>query len=128
MNNNQIIETFFLDFQDLVDSFDESLVSLQLPSSVIAIKNKLVKIKYFAVDTLITTSFLESPELTQKSPYLTQKIASYVPFNRCATSFQDFYSINSNVTKLTFRLHSGGEYVSFVNPINAFLVLEIFSV
>jgi hypothetical protein len=125
--NNQLIETFFINFQDFVNLDDDSKVVLQLPSSIIALKNKLVKIKYFAVDTLITTSFLESLELTQKSPYLIHKIASYVPFNRCATSFQDFYSINSNITKLTFRLFSNGNYVSFTDQINAFLVLEIFS-
>jgi hypothetical protein len=123
--NDSVLETFFINFQEFLNPDDDSQVILSLPSSIVAAKNKFIKIKYFAVDTLITTSFLESKELTQKSQYLDHKIASYIPFNRCATSFQDVYSINSNITKLTFRLFSGGQYVSFTDQVNAFLVLEV---
>jgi hypothetical protein len=123
--NSEIINTFFIDFQEFADPNDPTTVVYNLPSSVIAQKNKLVKIKFWAVESLTTPSFLFSPELTLKYPYLSNLTAGYIPFKQSATPFQDSYSISSNVTKLTFRVLSDNVFQAVVDPINAYLVFDI---
>jgi hypothetical protein len=120
-----VIATFFINFQEFVDPNDQTLVIFPLPSSIVALKNKLIKIKYFAVDFITTTSFLYSPELTLQSPYLSNLTASYVPFKNNSTSFQDFYSINSNIMKLTFKILSNKVFQPIVDQINAYTVIEV---
>jgi hypothetical protein len=126
-NSLTLVETFYINFQEYVSQDDPTTVIYYLPSSIVALKNKSVKIKYFTVDALNTTSFLFCPELTLKSPYLSNFIASYVPFKQNCTPFQDTYSINSNIVKLTFRLFSGGIFQQLADQINAYVVLDIIS-
>jgi hypothetical protein len=127
LQNNEIINTFFIDFQEFVDPNDQTLVVFNLPSSVVAQKNKLVKIKFWTVESIETPSFLFSTELTLKYPYLSNLTAGYVPFKQSATPFQDSYSINSNITKFTFRVLSNNVFQTLADQINAYLVIDIVS-
>jgi hypothetical protein len=119
-------ETFFINFQEYALESDPTTVIFPLPSSIVAHNNKLVRIKYFTVDTITNVSFLFSPELAMKSPYLNNLTASYVPFKHNSTSFQDIYSLASNIVRLTFKVLSSNVFQPLTDQINAYLVIEIF--
>jgi hypothetical protein len=128
MTKVSVINTFFINFRDHVMDADPTIILYPLPSSIVALKDKSIRIKFFVVersDESSKSSFLYSSELTLTSPYLEGLVAAYVQGDGYNESFQESYSIPSNVMKLTFRIRSGGEFQVLSDEFNAYLVLEV---
>jgi hypothetical protein len=123
-----VVNTFFVNFLEYVMDEDPTIVMYPLPSSIVALKDKSIRIKFFTVertDEYSKISFLHSSELTLTSPYLEGVVAAYVQGDGYNESFQESYSIPSNVTKLTFQIKSDGQFQELSDEFNAYLVLEV---
>jgi hypothetical protein len=123
--SNTDSDIFYLDFRENILLNDLTTVIFQIPSSIRARRDKVVKIRFFAVDSLDSISFLRSPELTFETPYLENLVAAYIPSSRQNTSFREAFSIPSTILSIRFQVISSNDPISFEGNVNAYLVLEI---